>query len=289
MVGDIYDEVWSHAENYDALRTPWEWEAPRGAGRTPKEWFRLLDFDGYNSNAQAMAGQVSSPVVVPVGELAASFLFPYHYNQYDIAPSDLIEHGGLDNTQRYLGVCMFTGKASNQRKVYTLAEVEHYDDETIHSLIAAWNPAAVGTYYVLLFVSDRQIADGDADTNGAYIPILPSISRVGVQLESWHMSNLVIEADQVLRTVGIEWSVELSNNASKQATATYIYYYDNAGTEEEYARDTETITLYHGTNTGTHDKNNVLQIISRVVMSIDITDSVHGNDHVNAQAYITQL
>lgn len=251
----------------------------------------MLDFDGYNAYAEAMAGPVPSPVIVPIGDNSASFVFPYHYDEDSIAPSDLVEQGGLDGTQRYLGVCMFTGKGSNQRKVYTLGAVENYDSASIQAIAATWNPASAGTYHALLFISDREIADGDADTNGAYIPILPSVSSVLVQLDTWSLSNLTVEADQLARAVGVAWSVTLGNSISgtRQADVTCIYYYDDNGTEVEYARETQTVSLRSGINSGDCDKGNVMQVLSRVVVSVDITDSVHGNAHVNQQAYVTQL
>jgi len=292
MVGDIYNDRWTNAENYDSLRTPWGWEAPRGAGRTPKEWYRMLDFENYHATAQPMAGQVSSPVIVPVNDNSASFLFPYHYDENDLAPSDIIEHGSLDTSTRYLGVCIFTGTGANQRKVYTLGPVGNYDSASIHSLVGSWTPASPGLYYACLFISDREIEVGDSDTQGIYIPILPSISTsILVQLETWNLSNLVVEADQLVRAVGVSWSVTLGNNISgtKQATVTCIYYYDDNGVEREYATETQTVNLQSGTNTGNCDKSNVTQILSRVVVSVDITDAVHGNGHINQQAYVTQL
>ena len=292
MVGDIINNRWTNAENYDALRTPWGWEAPRGGGQTPKEWFRVLDFNGYNANAQPMAGQVSSPVLVPVNDNSASFLFPYHYDPLDIAPSDIVEPGGLFSTARYLGVCLFTGTGANQRKVYTFGAVGNYDSESIHSLIASWNPASPGLYNACLFISDREIEVGDSDTNGAYIPILPSITtNILVQLETWNLSNLVVEADQLGRAVGVSWSVTLGNTISgtKQATVTCVYYYDDNGVEREYATETQTVNLQSGSNSGDCDKSNVMQILSRVVVSVDITDAVHGNGHINQQAYVTQF
>ena len=290
MIGDIINNRWTNAENYDALRAPWEWEAPRGAGRTPKEWFRILDFNGYNKNAQPMAGQVSSPVLVPVNDNSASFLFPYHYDELDIAPSDIVEPGGLFATQRYLGICLFTGTGSNQRKVYTIGPVENYDIETINSLVGSWTPASPGSYHALLFISDREIEVGDSDTNGAYIPILPSISQVLVQLDTWNLSSLEVQADQLRTDVDVIWSVNLLNNIAgqKQATIECWYYYEDQNQEQEYAKYTGTVDLSSGWNNGRIERSTVRESLTRVVVAITIVDSVHGTGYINEQAYVNQ-
>lgn len=290
MVQDIYDGVWTHAENYDALRAPWEWEPPRGFSVTPKEPYRFPDFDRYYANAQPFVSPVSGPVVIPVGDHAATFFWPYVYDEQAIAPSDIVP--GIDATiTRYLGVCLFTGVQGNQRKVYTLAEVSHYDDYNIHLIEGDWGHASVGTYHAFLFISDRQIALGDTEAVGEYTPILPSISTVVVSLEQWKLRNLVIEAEQLSRTVTVAWVVDLQNNRGTTATVECHYYYMDANNQEQELLPSysQQVNLQAGTNAGNCDKSGVDWIISRVVVSITIYDATHGNEHINGEAYPTPL
>lgn len=291
MVEDIYNERWTNAENYNALRAPWEWEPPRGFSVTPKEPYRVLDFNGYYANAQPFVGQVSSPVLIPVGDHAATFLWPYVYDEQAIAPSDIVPSSGNLNTTRYLGVCLFTGVQGNQRKVYTLAEVSHYNDGTIHLIEGDWGHASVGTYHAFLFISDRQIALGDTETVGEYIPILPSISTVVVSLEQWNLLNLVIDAEQLGRYVSVGWSVNLQNSRGTTATVECHYYYKDANEQEvEYLpSDSQQVNLSSGTNTGDFYKQNVPWTIWRVVVSVAISDPVHGNAFINQEAYPNQV
>ena len=288
MVSDINGDVWTHAANYDANRTPWEWEPPRGQNRTPKEWYRMFDFNEYYHYAEAMAGQVSSPVLVPVNDTSAPFLFPYHYDQYSIAPSDIVEEGNITSATRYLGICMFTGTNANQRKVYTFGAVSNYDSTSIHSLLGAWNNASVGWYHAFLFISDRAIAEGDTEVQGKYIPIVPSISYVSVQMEPWKLRNMAATATQSGTTVTVNWSVDLQNSVGKQATLQCVYYYyDNNSNLVVYATDTSTVNLVSGANSATVTKTSVREIIVKVNVSLSITDSVHGNEYAETDAFIT--
>ena len=291
MVEDIYNERWTNAQNYDALRAPWEWEPPRGFSVTPKEPYRILDFNRYYANAQPFVSPISEPVVIPVGEHAATFLWPYVYDEKAIAPSDIVPSSGNLNTTRYLGVCLFTGVQGNQRKVYTTFDVAHFNDGTIHLIEGDWGHASVGTYHAFLFISDRQIALGDTEEVGEYIPILPSISTVVVSLEQWKLRNLVIEAEQLSRTVTVAWSVDLQNSRGTTATVECHYYYmdDNNQEQELLPSYSQQVNLQAGTNAGNCDKSGVDWIISRVVVSITIYDATHGNEHINGEAYPTPL
>ncbi len=291
MVSDMYNEVWTHAENYDANRTPWGLERPRGFAVTPHEPFRFLDFDRYFANAQVFVGPVPSPVEVPVGDVTASFFWPYTYDAQAIAPSDLIPSGGNANTTRYLGVCMFTGVQANQRKVYTQYAVDHYDDTTLQHIEGDWNPASVGTRYMFLFISDRAIALGDTEAVGEYIPILPSYSAVQVQLESWKLRNLSIVASQLGQAVSVDWSVDLQNSRGTTATVACHYYYEDANHQEQEFTPSysASVNLSAGTNTGDCDKSSVQYILTRVVVSIAITDSVHGNEYIEGEALLNQI
>lgn len=291
MVGDILNEQWTNAENYDANRTPWGLERPRGFAVTPKEPFRVLDFNRYYANAQAFVGQVPSPVTIPVSERAITLLWPYVYDSQALAPSDLIPYNSLDNVTRYLGVCLCTGANANQRRVYTTYDVSHFDDSTIRLIQGDWNPAPLSQILAFLFISDRQIAIGDTEVNGEYIPILPSISLVSEQIEQWKLRNLSVVASQLGQNVTVSWSVDLQNTGGTTATVECHYYYlDGNDQEQEFTPSySAQVSLTAGTNTGNCNKSSVNQILSRVVVSIAIVDSFHGNDYISKEELLNQI
>ena len=291
MVEDMYNERWTYAENYNAQRTPWEWEPPRGFSVTPHEPYRFLDFDGYFKDAVPFAQQVQTPIVVPVTDTATTFRFPYAYDPAAIAPSDLVPHGALISTTRYLGVCVFAGTGSSSRYVWTMDEVSDYDDDTISYIWATVNNIAAGWYRAFLFISDREIELGGTEEIGEYIPIAPSFSYVNVQMEQWDLNTLSIEADQLGQSVGVGWSVKLGNNTIKQASVECRYYYKDANDQEVelLPRYEGTVNLSYGTNRGDCDRSSVNYIIWRVVVTITITDSIHGNEDIYGEAYPNQL
>lgn len=291
MVSDIYADQWDNAENYDANRTPWGWEPPRGFAVTPKEPFRFLDFNRYYANAQAFVGQVPSPVTIPVSERAITLLWPYVYDSQALAPSDLIPYNSLDNVTRYLGVCLCTGANANQRRVYTTYDVSHFDDSTIRLIQGDWNPAPRSQILAFLFISDRQIAIGDTEVNGEYIPILPSISLVSEQIEEWKLRNLSVVASQLGQNVTVSWSVDLQNTGGTTATVECHYYYlDGNDQEQEFTPSySAQASLTAGTNTGNCNKSNVTFLLSRVVVSIAIVDSLHGNDYISKEELLNQI
>lgn len=293
MVQDIYDGVWTHAENYDALRAPWEWEPPRGFSVTPKEPYRIPDFNRYYANAQPFVSPVSGPIVIPVGDHAATFLWPYVYDEQAIAPSDIDPSAGIigATVTRYLGVCLFTGVQGNQRKVYTLAEVSHYDDYNIHLIEGDWGQASGGTYHAFLFISDRQIALGDTEAVGEYTPILPSISTVVVSMEGWDLRNLVVEGEQLGRTVTVAWAVELRNSRGTTATVECHYYYldENNQQIEILPSFSQQVNLQAGMNYGNCDRSSVNWLVYRVEVTIRIVDPIHGGTTAGGDAIIQQL
>lgn len=291
MVEDMFNNRWINAENYDANRTPWEWERPRGFSVTPREPFRILDFNGYYANAQPFVGEADSPVIVPIGDFAASFFWHYVYDAQALAPSDILPERGLIDVTRYLGVCMFTGTGASNRKVYTLHDVGHYDDSTIHLIEGDWSPAPSGYCHVMLFISDREIELGGTEEIGEYVPILPSISTVRVQIEQFYFRNLVINAVQDGVDVDIDWSVILDNTRGTTVTVQYHYYYDDLGVETEYLPSyTETLNINAGANTGSHQRTSVHQILSKVEVIIQVVDGgIHGNAGISGYVLLNQF
>ena len=286
MVGDMRQNTWENANNYSSSRLPWEWERPRGYGATNHEWYRLLDFNEYKHSVRAFVEPCISPIVIPVNDTAPTFRFPYHYDERAIAPSDLYpEQGnGVDTMNpMYLGICLFWGQGgAQQRKSWTLGLASNYDNASLSSIYYSANGITSGGT-AMLFLSNQEKAIDGAEVNGKYIPIEESIGSVQITMEEWDMSELTVVAGQDRTTVRVDWSVELNNNAGHAATVECRYYYGQGSGEQEATtiKDTATVNLVPGTNTGHFDKTGVNYLLTRVVLTITITDSVHGTRSIN--------
>lgn len=286
MVGDMYNNRWTNAANYSSSRLPWAWEKPRGYGETNHEWYRLLDFNEYKHSVRAFVEQCASTAVIPVNDSAANFVFPYHYDERAIAPSDLYpelnDHSVDTLNTMYLGVCVFWGTGSAQRKSWTLGPASNYDNNALSNISASLTGVS-GSVQAMLFLANQSKAVDGSEASGKYIPIEESLATVQITMEEWNMSNLSVVAGQDRTTVGVDWSVVLTNTAGHAATVECRYYYEQAGVEYEATtiRDTTTVNLVPGTNTGNFDKTGVNYILTRAVLTITITDSVHGTRSIN--------
>lgn len=134
----------------------YEYNSPRGGGMQPKEWYRLLDFNGYNHNAvcpvnsfQGVSGDV------PQGTNLQVSLYLNPQNQSPVGSlqwSDLCPDSGNKNMDEYyFGVIIRTGTTSTYRIVTmseTLGNGNSLQERSLY-LPASYFDGDPGTSYTL--------------------------------------------------------------------------------------------------------------------------------------------
>lgn len=114
----------------------WAYLRPRGAGQTPKEWFRLLDFDGYNHAANSFLNPndqiLPSEYIIIAGSSGCTFRIgintgnSLHTNSIGVGD---IKLGGSEGTafgSLYFGI-VFVKDSDNSTKFFTASSVLNND------------------------------------------------------------------------------------------------------------------------------------------------------------------
>ena len=226
--------VSGYANNYN-------YNFPRGGSVQPKEWYRLLDFDGYNRNAvcpvnsfQGVSGDV------PQGTNLQVSLYLNPQNQAPAGSlqwSDLCpDSGSKDMDQYYFGVVIRTGTSSTYR-IITMNEVlgnGNSVQERSLSLPSSYFNDTPGTTYTLYPVLSwspiTTIQTGGSYTSGLFPVPNASPTTFTLRTAATVVSYAITTMDAWVTVGRYKVSIEGGIKAS-QSTSGTIYYRIYEGTD----------------------------------------------------------
>lgn len=203
MVQDIRSGQWTHAVNYDANKTPWNWEFAKLTGRDG-EYYRLGDFDGYNHNSQCAIGTITSgSSYLPLGQYP-EFIVPHIVNEGQMGLADYIQHSiGIVPGQMSCGLMV---TCDNNMAPYGFNRATYLIDKNVaranegpssdfyyqanfalyRGLYSSMNN--IRAMYFLSSVTGGSVpsVSGDITKTGYFVPIIPSLTDergLNIQLE----------------------------------------------------------------------------------------------------------
>ena len=197
-------DVSAIGSKYDGKDNGWAYAAPRGRGHD--EWFRTLDFNGYNHKASPFVSQMVVPAewAKSEGAFTANVLFAED-NEDSLSYRDIEAMKGF-----YLGLAL-VGNGATRR---CTAETTIGESGMGVSL----DPASLadGSYKAFPFIADRRIDanDGLVETR---IYTLPNNKGVAVEIISDSIAVMLVAVKDIIRS-RIEYTIKVTNNVTAPRT-----------------------------------------------------------------------
>ena len=202
---------------------PWSYQRPRGLG-TYGEWFRALDFAGYNESA--------TPIVIAEDFISYRSLVQYQdpdplrfscYHEQPTTPIDELEWEDFDTLKtKYFGVILRNKNNTSSYIFATAANPIVYNGGYNLEVELDTRTLNIGTYEAFPFLSTNAVTQGSATSPGEMY-VLPFIPAVEIEVAS---TLFVINATNVAYTgVGynISWALTVVNRSGNAMSFTNSY------------------------------------------------------------------
>jgi len=203
----------------------WEYLRPRGGSNSPKEWFRFLDFDGYNSECVCPVGDVVTDIPIDTSGNATIAWDMITVGSDNVQLSD-INIGGSSLSTFYLGVLLLRGTTWN---VVTSTTAVGSNDVQI---VLSNATSLAGTWRAYPFFSSVQIPLGTSTGTGVYVSAGwdANYAEVSFRLTS---ESLTIYAYGIWNAsytaISIEWVAYNEDSAAKTVTPTVFLRKNTTG------------------------------------------------------------